>query len=170
MIIKEIPWLTEEAISFLNVFLTNKPNIKILEFGSGGSTIWLSKKTKFLTSIEHNKDWYDLIKNFISTNIECNPVDYRLLEKPYYHVCNEFPDEYFDFILVDGHNRVLCIKNSIRILKKNGIIMLDNAERRSYKEVYSLLNNWEFHKTIQINPGIHNSYPNKSTNWWIKPI
>lgn len=44
---------------------------KMVEWGSGGSTLaWLSilKPTQQLTSIEHNKEWFDKINKYIDDN------------------------------------------------------------------------------------------------------
>lgn len=166
-----LPWLTKEAIKFLEKFLNQKSDAKILEFGCGGSTIWFSKRTKNLISIEHNFAWYKKIKDYLNNHPECNKVDLRLIQENYYEVTNKFADNYFDLILIDGMQRVKCANASITKLKKGGILMLDNAERHSYKKIYELLKNWKFHKTIQDKPDSYDSfYENWQTNWWIKPV
>ena len=63
--IRPVPWLTEEAIIFLEEFIEENPSAKILEFGSGASTIWFAKKNVELFSVEHNPDWYNLISNIL---------------------------------------------------------------------------------------------------------
>lgn len=164
------PWLTEKAISFLDEFLNKNPDAKILEFGCGGSTIWFSKKTSKLVSIEHDKEWYNSVKSYIENNAECNQVDMRLIDRPYYGICDQFPDDFFDLILVDGRDRVKCVEKSIRILKKGGVLMLDNAERPWYAHVVTLLHNWQWHKTTQEQPdAYHFWYSGWQTHWWIKP-
>lgn len=57
--------MIKEAIKFLENLLKRKADAKVLEFGSGGSTIWLSKLTKNLTSIEHDGRWFNQVKNQI---------------------------------------------------------------------------------------------------------
>ncbi len=167
--LRSIPWLTSEAIIFLESFLQQNKNANILEFGCGGSTIWFSKRTTNLVSIEHNPEWYEKVKNFLENSKECNKVDLRLIQENYYKVAEEFPDNFFDLILVDGGQREKCVKSCIRILKKGGILMLDNAERHSYKKIYEILKNWDLHKTIQKEPDIYGSYyQNWQTNWWVK--
>ena len=50
--------------------------------------------------------------------------------------------KYFDIIVIDGRDRVNCIKNSLRSLKNNGVIVLDDSEREEYIEgVQYLMNN-----------------------------
>lgn len=164
------PWLTEKAVAFLCNFLEEKPDAKILEFGCGGSTIWFSKYTKNLITIEHSPDWHQKINNYINETKECNKTDLRLLQRPYYTVCLEFPEEYFDLILVDGRDRVRCVEAAMHILKRGGILMLDNAEKSPYKIVNNLLKDWTSFKTKQEKPDIYNfCYQDWQTNWWIKP-
>lgn len=155
-----VPLLTEKAILFLENFFKQNPNAKVLEFGSGNSTIWMSKLAKNIVSIEHDLKWYERVKNSIQTSSNSNPVDLRLLPRPYYTVCEEFEAELFDLIIVDGRDRVKCFESSMRILKKGGILMLDDAQRISYNRVYDLVDGWHFTKTTS---------PERDTYWWRKP-
>jgi predicted O-methyltransferase YrrM len=45
---------------------------------------------------------------------------------------DEFPDEYFDIILIDGRARPSCIKRSVSKVKPGGLLILDNSEREYY--------------------------------------
>ena len=40
----------------------------------------------------------------------------------------------FDIILVDGRDRVNCIKQSIDCLTSNGVLILDDSQRDRYQE------------------------------------
>ncbi|MGB3514478.1 MAG: sulfotransferase, partial [Microcoleaceae cyanobacterium] len=161
--LRNTPLLTTEAVDFLENFLKQKPDANVLEFGSGGSTIWISKLTKNLISIEHDTNWYQKVKNQLQQDETCNSVDLRLLPKPYYTVSEQFPDEFFDLIIVDGRDRVKCVEASIRILKHGGILMLDDAQRKKYKPAHNLLNDGNFQKTISTSGPRH-------TYWWQKPL
>ena len=167
--LRPVPWLTEGAISFLECYLEEHTNARILEFGSGASTVWFVRRTKNLISIEHDTSWHRLVKETIDKGFNYG-AKLILLPKPYYHVTNLFPDEYFDLILVDGRNRKGCILHSVRTLKKGGILMLDNSERPYYKKAIDLLKGWEEFSFKQNRPDSCNFfYPNWTTSWWIKP-
>ena len=56
-----IPWFTYSAIEFLSERMNKKMNV--FEFGSGNSTLFFAKRVNQITSVEHNKDWYDIISN-----------------------------------------------------------------------------------------------------------
>lgn len=170
--IRPVPWITEEAIQFLELFLERVPNARVLEFGCGASTLWLAQRTAHLVSIEHNGEWYAIIEEHLKNTALYNPVNLILYPQPYAQLCQQFPDEYFDLVLVDGRNRKACIMESIRTLKKGGVLMLDNAERSWYHPVIeTYLKTWFFTKTTQTKPDSCGFwYPNWQTNWWTKPL
>ncbi|MDN3506134.1 MAG: class I SAM-dependent methyltransferase [Simkaniaceae bacterium] len=162
------PWLTEKAIDFLDNYFISNPNAVVLEFGSGASTVWLSKRTENLYSIEHSPEYYNEVNELLKGG---GLVDYRLVAKPYYNVCDEFDDEFFDLILVDGRNRKGCIYKSLSKLKPGGVLMLDNAERTFYHAVFPLMDEWEYFSTEQRGPDKWGFwYTGWKTDWWIKPI
>lgn len=162
------PWLTESAIEFLKEFFEQKPNATVLEFGSGASTLWIAERTTNLYSVENCAGWYNKITNLLS-NGNYNKVDYLLKETPYYNVCDQFPDNFFDLVIVDGRNRKGCIAHSIPKLKPGGILMLDNAERRYYHPVFSLMEGWEHFSAEQTKPDKFGFwYAGWKTDWWIK--
>ncbi|MEB3343448.1 sulfotransferase domain-containing protein [Okeania sp.] len=159
--IRDTPLLTRKAVEFIKNFFPQKPDAKVLEFGSGASTIWLSKLTKNLTSIEHDGRWFQQVKNQIETQTDCNPVDFKLLPRPYHTICEKFPEASFDLIIVDGRDRMKCFEASIKLLKPGGIIVLDDAQRQKYQQAQDLLKDWHLTKTIT------NA---RHTYWWQKPF
>ena len=168
--LRPVPWVTEQAIVFLESYFQTHSNPKILEFGAGSSTVWFAKRTNRLTSVEHDPKWFNFVKETIENDEDANPVNLLLLKRPYYTVCDSFDSETFDFILVDGRNRKGCIANCIRCLKKGGILMLDNSERSYYHQVYHLMKGWKFFDTEQKKPDSCNFwYRGWKTSWWIKP-
>lgn len=167
--INPLPWLTDQAIDFLEKYLEENKDARILEFGSGGSTLWFAKKTKNLTSIEHNVNWYKKVKQELE-NQNLNHVDQRHITSNYFNVCKEFEPESFDLILIDAKDRIECIKNSIPILKKNGVLMLDNAEREKYQITHEILKGWPCTITTQNTKSrLGFEQPGWQTKWWIKP-
>lgn len=117
---KPIPWYTYPAIEFLNqIDLKNK---SIFEFGSGNSTRFWKSRCSRLVSVEHDKKWFDKVKNDLPSQ-----VDYNLIEIDYHQSINNF-DEKFDVIIIDGKNRFECALESIKKLNEDGFIILDNSD------------------------------------------
>lgn len=65
-----LPWLSYRAINFLDALL--QPEWKMLEWGSGMSTLWFAQRVGNLTSIEDYEPWYEKVKPTLS---KTNNVD-----------------------------------------------------------------------------------------------
>lgn len=157
------PWITDPAIDFLEEYL--KPDMHILEFGCGSSTVYFSKKCNNVISIEHQSHYYEEAKNKCGNNVALH-----LLQLPYYSYCNLLKDNHFDLVLVDGRNRKRCVWESMRIVKPGGYIMLDNSEREYYSQVFEFLKDWECTNGKQVEPNrTEFCYGNFTTSWRRKP-
>lgn len=168
--LRPVPWLTEDAIKFLEEFFKLNKDPKVLEFGSGASTLWFAQRTKNLTSVEHNQDWFNFVKSTLESTPNTFSIDYHYIPQPYYQFCDNIPDNFFDLVLVDGRNRKGCILHAIRILKPGGILMLDNAERKYYQCIFSYLKEWKTIITEQTKPDLCGFwYKGWKTQWWVKP-
>jgi len=166
---REIPWLTTDSIKMLEELFQKNPEAKVIEFGCGGSTIWMAQRIKNLITVEHDKSWQQSVQETLNSKKLTN-VDLRLLERPYNGVLDQFQDEYFDLVLVDGRERRRCILSALRTVKSGGILMLDNAERSYYHCAFDSLNSWNKTVTMQTGPDPTGFwYENWQTTWWIKP-
>jgi hypothetical protein len=164
----EVPWITFEAKKWLGNFL-NKDMV-VFEWGTGGSTIYISKRVKRLISVEHDPKWYKTVLKAIKDNgisnckyvlKEPNPSNTKqnfqdpknylssssiykgMSFKAYVKVIDSFPDETFDLVIVDGRARPSCILHSLNKIRVGGYLMLDNSEREEYYMGVDLLANWD---------------------------
>ncbi|MBB6461213.1 class I SAM-dependent methyltransferase [Flammeovirga kamogawensis] len=128
-----IPWFTYSCIHFLS---TRKlSNLNVFEFGSGNSTLWFQKRVNKIYSLEHNKDWFNKIKNQFNSNVT---FIYKEIDNGYSQEINNHSLQ-FDLIIIDGRNRVECCKNTLNKISPNGVIIWDNSDRIKYNEGYNLL-------------------------------
>lgn len=152
------PWITFEATAYLDNLV--QPNMKVFEFGSGGSTKFFVERVEEIYSVEHNEKWYDWVKKELGNAPNLNlrflkgceaiegrrvildedddPLDFR----DYADTILDFEDGYFDLILIDGKARNACIQNSLKKLKLNGIIVVDNSNRDTYKSSLKIIEHW----------------------------
>ncbi len=109
----------------------------VFEYGSGNSTFWWSERVSSLISCEHDLGWYNALKERMPANVE---YMYRELEYggEYCKVIGTYKDR-FNVVVVDGRDRVNCVKHSLQALKEDGVIIWDDAERDSYQEGFSYL-------------------------------
>ncbi|RPA68426.1 class I SAM-dependent methyltransferase [Cyclobacteriaceae bacterium YHN15] len=138
----ELPWINISSLRFLSKIIDSE--MRVLEYGSGGSTLFFSNRVKELISIEHDENWNSLVEKEI---VSRGSKNVRLFHLPittndtkenhkhdYVSFVKSFEDQSFDLILIDGRERVKCLESSIPKLKKGGIIVFDNADRRKYKK------------------------------------
>jgi tRNA A58 N-methylase Trm61 len=104
----------------------------VFEYGSGNSTLWYSKKVNSVSSVEDDKQWFEKVQNNMPDNVMIYHEN-LVYGGTYCHFSNILNKE-FDLIIIDGRDRVNCMKNTLTSLKKNGIIVLDDSEREQYKE------------------------------------
>ncbi len=135
----EIPWFSYAAIDFLETYLTT--NMTVCEYGSGGSTLFLARRTKSVFSIENDVKWSNLVqsillkKNIHNATISLHPYDFKNpvdFEQSDY--LNAIPEEKFDVIVVDGMEewipvRPTCFNHAETRIKPGGIIIVDDSWR-----------------------------------------
>jgi hypothetical protein len=135
----ELPWFSYAAIDFLEDFL--QPHMTVCEYGSGGSTLFFSRRVKSVCSIEDNPKWFELVSNRLqqqgvrNAKLTLHPFDFKApagFENSDY--LNAMPDERFDVIVVDGSEewtqvRPICFQHAEARIKSGGIIAVDDSWR-----------------------------------------
>lgn len=175
---KPSPWLSFGAIDFIQSRLVK--DMRVFEYGSGGSTLFWLKHEAHLTSIEHDPTWYYKLRDHY---LRHSSLDYRLVQAEYtgrgnldpsdpdicassdelfqaHSFCNycsqidEFPDEWFDIVLIDGRARASCIKHSCNKVKIGGLLVLDNSDREYYlQKTSAFLSAYEANVYSGLTPG-----------------
>lgn len=154
------PWLPFTATRWLKLNL--RKDMRVLEWGAGASTCFISPRVHTLVSVEHDRGWFLDVKTHLAekgySNVDlqfrpCTPmngsdldqrycsavVDYSDASfKHYCDVINEYPDGYFDLVLIDGRAREACLINALAKIKRPGIVILDNSDRPRYQSVLAL--------------------------------
>lgn len=138
------PWLTFGAIIALEG-LVNK-SMKVLEFGSGGSTLFWANNCKIVKSFETNKDWYKAVETKVKpyNNVELiHANETQILE-----ALKKEPENFYDIVLIDPHpkdaNRLLLANIAKSKVKSGGNFIIDNYLKFGM-EKFSFPNNWEIY-------------------------
>jgi hypothetical protein len=155
----EQPWITFPVISILDKWITK--GSKVFEFGGGGSTLFFTNRAGEVITVEHDAEWYRILdqklkdkkagnwkgnlilpetSNATSGLDPADPAHYfsadagfsSHLFKAYASYIDQFPDQYFDLVLVDGRVRPSCTIHSVPKIKKGGLLVIDNADRPYY--------------------------------------
>jgi hypothetical protein len=158
------PWITFPAIRFLESFL--RPDMRVYEYGSGGSTLFFADRVSKVISVEHNSLWSQQVTKqiqrygYTNSQILLIPADrepvsdikdpsdpgaYFSSDGHYYSQyamsIREYPAEFFDVILIDGRARPSCFMHALPNIKKEGVIVWDNTDRLHYEPAMRLTPN-----------------------------
>ncbi len=131
-----------------------KPGGRVLEWGSGGSTLWLAEflpPDAHLTSIEHHEGWHKTVVNKVGkrkhVRLICCPADGKpganatIAEEDPTHLDNYIhavDGEVFDVIIVDGVARSACIAHARSLLAPGGVLFVHDAQRHWYDDAKAL--------------------------------
>jgi predicted O-methyltransferase YrrM len=111
-------------VEYVHGILVN--TMRVFEFGSGASSIWLAKRAGSVTSVEHDDRWLVAVGDMAPHNLKLVKAPL-----PYHEEINEAGGE-FDLIVVDGRDRVNCVSAAIPRLKDGGYLLLDDSHRGRY--------------------------------------
>lgn len=135
------PWWNSRAIRYARRQL--REGDMVLEWGSGSSTVWLTSLGARVTAIEAEAEWAEKV------NARCpgTPVRFipgedtgELRSEPelrdrgqhffdrYVSAIDEFPDDMFDMIIVDGICRAECARRAARKVRPGGLVVVDDTQ------------------------------------------
>jgi len=128
-----------------------RPDMDVLEYGSGGSTTFFSQFVRSWTSMEHDSNWEPKVRNTLkklpwgdrvtlymvprdmpSKSFEGNEEEYRsYIDKP------ASLGRKFDLIVDDGRARVGVGRGVVKhnLLAPGGRMMIHDWERKEYKQL-----------------------------------
>jgi predicted O-methyltransferase YrrM len=144
-----LPWISLKAIRFLERFLT--PEMTVLEYGSGGSTIFFARRCKRVIAIEDDPVWLGAVRQRLGA-LRLTNAEIRLCETGslYNSSSAEFRESSYlrgadglspDLVLVDGADEIraygredyeprrsICFHHVEPMMAaKGGVIMVDDA-------------------------------------------
>ncbi len=149
-----VPWMSWKAIDFLQDYL--KPNLRVFEWGGGGSTLFFSKRGCHVTTVESNENWL----NVITANNQKESSGSGSLEIRFIAAETQAPQkikEYiesvregapWDIVLLDGLERAYlsrldCLKEIPGTVRSGGLVIVDDSYRAMYREIPNILKGWK---------------------------
>lgn len=136
-----VPWISYDASNRIREFLRTCTRARVLEFGSGMSTIWYAKHSAEVCSIDDNEEWFKIVQQRLRSAGIQNVDYYFTADRNEYVRYGKRFDKPFDLIMVDGSERGDCVEHSLECLAKGGIIYLDNSDKlpNEYRKAETLL-------------------------------
>ena len=148
----DVPWWTYDAIDTVEKWIADHPKpVRVFEWGSGASTLWLARRVDTITTVEHHKGFAEHIAPTLAehaniTSLVVEPVEspspkvpsakegHKGLDFADYVAAIDSAGGPFDLIVIDGRAREACLGAAIPHLADGGIIVFDNTKRRRYRE------------------------------------
>lgn len=155
----DVPWWTYGAIDDVERWLEQRPSpVRVFEWGSGASTIWLSKRLadrpgSTVRSVEHHAGFGTMIQEQLADTPNATldivepeeSVDPEIgsakeghgrLDFARYvrHIDTAAAGGPFQLIVVDGRAREACLQAALPHLDDDGIVVFDNTLRRRYRK------------------------------------
>jgi hypothetical protein len=149
---KPLPWVTYSYIHFIEERLTKE--MVVFEFGTGNSTLFYSNIVKQIDSVEHDEEWYKKMNHVLPKNAN---IFFEKLEYggDYSKMAFQMKKKY-ELISVDGRDRVNSLMSSLQALTSNGVLVLDDSERKAYQKGIEFLRSQGFKRLDfwGISPGL----------------
>ena len=151
------PWIQFGARD--HVMAAVQPGARVLEFGSGGSTLfWLALGAE-VVSIEHDPNWANAVRTASLESFGPKArLDLRVAEPvktedslelasyssavpalrdqsfmSYVYAASDIESRSVDLLVVDGRARPAVLLHNHDRVKRSGLILLDNSERKHYQ-------------------------------------
>jgi len=189
----EQPWITYKVIDYLKGCLG--ATHRVFEYGGGGSTLFFVNRVAEVITVEHQEDWFRILSESISKAKKSiwsgrfvgpvkgdlvpvpdpsEPSHYASADVPskgsnyrkYASAIDEYPENYFDCVVVDGRSRPACIMHAIPKIKKGGLLVLDNSDREYYLPKIRKAVELQFETVIdEFGPGPYSQDFTKTTVW-----
>jgi len=125
-----IPWMNFPVVAFLKERLHK--DLRLFEFGSGYSTQFYAQRVDHVTSVEHEREWFSVVEGMSPNNVDVVFCEQDVDEDYCRAITNAGAQ--FDVVIIDGRDRVNCVKQSIGALSSRGVIVLDDSQRTEYQE------------------------------------
>jgi hypothetical protein len=167
----QLPWINFAALDFLQRNI--RPEYRVFEFGGGGSTLFFCRNVAEVATVEDHAGWFDTLTQTVQSNGYQNWSGFLVLPEPvadvrvrskqdpgdfasgaagmenmsfekYARAIDQFPEAYFDVIVVDGRARPSCIRQGMPRLKPGGLLVVDNTERAYYLTDFHEIINLEY--------------------------
>ena len=149
------PWIVPSAVGHLEQIM--RPHGQVFEFGSGYSTAWYAARSAWVVSLEHDAKWLRDAKQRCQDAGLANCELRRTDLEDFPQAINEFPDEAFDLVVVDGQDtgitdRTHCVAAAATKVRRGGHLLLDDSDNVRYRVVNDVLSGWRVRRFTGMKP------------------
>ncbi len=121
-----LPMYSYPAIEYLDQL--DFARSRVLEFGSGQSTLWWAGRAAHVTSVEHDDWWVRRLADAGLANVTCLFAMRQHIATADGYIGVVPADQRFDVVALDGLHYYDCARAARRLLAPGGLVILDNAD------------------------------------------
>lgn len=147
----DVPWWTFPAIDAVERWIAARNGkVRVFEYGSGASTVWLARRCTQVVSVEHDAAFARTAARMLDLpNVRLHMIEpERGVTTPRagsgrrgYEHCDfsAYVDSItdraarYDLVVIDGRARVACLERAWGCLDDGGLLVFDNSNRHRYQ-------------------------------------
>lgn len=147
----DVPWWSYRAIDAVDAWLrARRTPPRVFEYGSGASTVWLSRRADEVYTVEHDARFAAVVAGLLegTANTTLHLVEpvpasaptvpsakegYAGLDFAEYVAAIDAVPGRFDLVVVDGRARAACLARALPRMNRDGLVVFDNSRRRRYR-------------------------------------
>ncbi|CAI9419656.1 class I SAM-dependent methyltransferase [Nocardioides sp. T2.26MG-1] len=157
MLALDVPWWTLASADAVEDFLRTRPAARVLEWGSGASTVWLARRAGAVVTVEHDPAWAARTARALAAR-DLDSVELRVVEpRPgpggvrsakrgfegldftaYADAIDDLDGD-FDLVVIDGRAREACLVRAVDRIADGGLVVFDNVDRARYRAAVEAL-------------------------------
>lgn len=119
-----VPWMTYPALRYLDQL--SFVGCDVLEWGSGNSTLYWSRRARTVMTVEHSPEWFASIEAQVDVDrVTC------ILATTAHDYVGAPGKRMFDVVVIDGIYRELCVEAAPGVLRDGGLLIVDDSDRYS---------------------------------------
>ena len=152
----ERPWIVPAAIGWLGRRM--RRDWRVLELGSGRSTVWLAQRAASVLAFEDNEQWLQRARGLLAAAGLAN-VDLRGLPvERFVEEVEALEEASYDLVVVDFlesplADRVDAVRAARSKVRPGGYLLLDDSDRPAYAEADEVLAGWRRRRFAGVKDG-----------------
>lgn len=117
-----IPWYTYPAIEYLQSL--DLRSARVLEYGSGASSLWWAGLTDSVLAVEHDVAWFNEVQKNQLPNLTLTLAE----TEDSYVTAGTDSGEPFQVVIIDGVYRHRCAQQLKDVISSEYLVVLDNSD------------------------------------------
>ena len=175
----DVPWWTFRAIDAVERWIAARNgDVRVFEYGSGASTVWLARRAARVVSVEHDVGFAKIAAPMLALpNVELRVIEpvrggaasrapsgrngYEDADFSAYVDSIADAAAPYDLVIIDGRARVACLERAWDCLGAGGLLVFDNSNRQRYQAALGRVGGGVTHRYRGWAPAL--PYPSETT-------